>query len=286
VKLNTSSFRQFFIIVGLVSLHHLKLTGQGNCLLFPEGSGERKACELSYDAIKYRQGSKESQLLFDKAIKVGPKYAWAYYQKSVPFFKRGLFSQGTSLINKAIELEPENYLYYRAYWYFYNRSYSLSIQDLEELYSIHKVNYVTNPSGELEMRNLLGMAYALTGKPDKGVAWSEDLIASYNDQPHLLGDYDYHIAGILYYMDGQYLKAETALLKQIEIDDGFADAHYYLGKTYLKRNKHDEAMIAFANAKSRLQGNAGGYSVNFFTEFNVRLSDVEKVLKENRSNSY
>ena len=49
-----------------------------------------------------KQGSKESQLLFDKAISMGPKYAYAYYQKSVPYFKRGLFAEGLSLITKAI----------------------------------------------------------------------------------------------------------------------------------------------------------------------------------------
>ncbi len=50
------------------------LTAQGNCLQYAEGSGERKACELCY-TNEYKQGSKESQMLFDSAIAIGPKFA-------------------------------------------------------------------------------------------------------------------------------------------------------------------------------------------------------------------
>ncbi|MEO0337824.1 MAG: hypothetical protein AAF242_01290 [Bacteroidota bacterium] len=156
----------FFLILFLAQSHFL--FSQGNCLIYPEDSGERIACELSYRALEYRQGSKESQLLFDYAIKIGPKYAWAYYEKSVPFFKRGMLAEGLSLINKAIDLEPYNYLYYRAYWYFYNCSYDYCIRDLEELYTLYKAGYTTTPSGELEMRLLLAMAYAQNENLPKG----------------------------------------------------------------------------------------------------------------------
>ena len=154
------------------------LLGQGNCLLYAEGSGERSACELSYRALEYKQGSKESQFLFDQAIEIGPNYAWAYYEKSVPFFKRGLFAEGVFLINKAIELEPQNYLYYRAYWYFYNRSYELCIKDLEELYTVYKTFYTTTPGGEMEMRVILALAYAQSGNVSKGINWILNLMDS------------------------------------------------------------------------------------------------------------
>ena len=83
---------------------------QTNCFIYPEGSGERKACELSYKAIEYRQGSKESQILFDSAIAVGPKFAWAYYEKSVPYFKRGFLHEGLQILNKAIEFRTHRIL--------------------------------------------------------------------------------------------------------------------------------------------------------------------------------
>ncbi len=278
VRLSIFSYKQFFIfVIGFMVSGNL-LKGQGNCLLYPESSGERKACELSYQAIEYRQGSKESQLLFDKAIKVGPNYAWAYYQKSIPFFKRGLLADGITLINKAIELEPQNYLYYRAYWYFYNRSYNQCISDLEELYTVHQVSYATTPSSELEMRLLLAMAHAFTGNPDKGVRWVENLIEGYEGREHLIGNYDFYVLGLLYYKNNQYDEAQIELEKQITLNSTFADAYYYLGLIKIEKGRNDEAMSHFTHAYELLKGADGGYSLNFFTEFNIDIGDLEEKL--------
>lgn len=264
-----------FILISSVDL----LYGQGNCLIYAEDSGERLACELSYRATTYRQGSKESQLLFDAAIRLGPKYAWAYYEKSVPFFKRGLFAEGVSLINKAIELEPKNYLYYRAYWYFYNRSYERCIRDLEELYSVHNAAYTATPSGELEMRLLLAMAYAQSGDLAKGIYWIQNLMSSYEDQPSLKGYYDHFCLGVLYYENEQFSLARSEFEKQLIFNDSFADTYYYLGLIKNREYQQAQAQTCFQQALARFRGENGGYSVNFFTEFNTSKEDVEQALK-------
>jgi len=169
-------YKYSILFLIFLSFNIVLIRSQGNCLLYEEGSGERTACELSYLAIEHRQGSLKSQKFFDQAIKIGPKYAYAYYQKSVPFFKRGRLAEGIKLLNKAIELEPQNYLHYRAYYYFYSRSYDLCIKDLEELYSIHKATYVTTPGGELEMRLLLATCHGLLGNVDAGIEWLHKLM--------------------------------------------------------------------------------------------------------------
>ena len=254
------------------------LFGQGNCLLYAEDSGERIACELSYRAIEYQQGSKESQLLFDNAIKLGPKFAWAYYQKSIPFFKRGLFAEGVSLINKAIELEPQNYLYYRAYWYFYNRSYDLCIRDLEELYTVYKASNTTTPGGEMEMRLLLAMAYAHSGNVLNGIYWVLDLMDSYKDQSFLKGNYDHFCLGVLYFKNNQFDLAESEFEKQLIVNDDFVDTYYYLGLIKEKEFKSTLAEGYFKQALAKLKNNNGGYSINIFTEFNTNKEDIEKML--------
>jgi len=256
------------------------LFSQGNCLVFEEDSGERIACELSYRALEYKQGSKMSQLLFDKAIEIGPKYAWAYYQKSVPFFKRGLFAEGVSLINKAIELEPQNYLDYRAYWYFYNRSYDFCISDLESLYTTYKASYVNTPGGDLEMRLLLAMAYAHSGKVSKGISCVQNLMESYKDKLYLKGNYDHFCLGILYYKNNQFDLAEAEFEKQIIVDDKFADTFYYIGLIKEKQSKPSLAKSNFRQSLERFKGKNGGYSVNIFTEFNMGIADVEKKIKD------
>ncbi len=264
----------FFIFICDVST----LSAQGNCLIYPENSGERIACELCYRAIAYKQGSKESQLLFDKAIELGPKFAWAYYQKSVPFFKRGLFAEGVSLINKAIELEPQNYLYYRAYWYFYNRSYDHCIKDLEALYTTHKISYCATPSGELEMRLLLAMAYANSGKVSKGISWLQHLMDVYKKEPHLKGVYDHFCLGVLYYKNNQLDLAETEFEKQLIVDANFSHTYYYLGLIKEKKSDHTLAKEYFRQALAKINGKNGGYGINIFEEFNISKGDIEKML--------
>lgn len=272
-------FYKFVFLLMFISLFCLgENFGQGNCLLYPEDSGERIACELSYRAITYKQGSKESQFLFDKAIEIGPKYAYAYYQKSVPFFKRGMLAEGVRLINKAIELEPKNYLFYRAYWFFYNRSYELCIKDLEELYATHQISFCTTPGGELEMRLLLAMAYAHTGSKRKGIYWIKSLMAKYEKQPHLKGLYDHFCLGVLYYINKQIDLAEAEFEKQIVLDQNFADAYYYLGLINRQKANETEAKQYFDQALSKMKRKDGGYSINIFTEFNTYLEDIEKML--------
>lgn len=267
------------IIILLVLMSHSPVFGQGNCLIYPEESGERLACELSYRAIQYKQGSNHSQVLFDAAIALGPEYAYAYYQKSVPFFKRGLLNDGFKLISRAIEIAPESYLCYRAYWYFSHRSYVACIADLERYYFDLKGALMPTPGGEMEMRMQLGMAYAKTDQIEKGIKVVLDGINSYDEMGYFIGNFDYHVLGVLYYENEQWTEAVLAFEKQIEIHDYFADSYYYLGlaKKQLLDKKSAEGF--FQKSLAKFNGKDGGYSYNVFGDFNVVRSDVEQALE-------
>ncbi len=267
-------------LIFAVLIPNSKITAQGNCLLFEANSGERKACELCYKASKFRQGSKASQLLFDEAIKVGSKFAYAYYQKSVPFFKRGMFAEGKMLIDKAISLEPQNYLFYRAYYYFYNRSYKLCRRDLEELYSNHGANYVTTPGGELEMRILLGISYGMEGKYNEGINWMLNLMEKYKALPHLKGFYDHYCLGRLYYENNQTDLAQAEFEKQLLINDQFADTFYYLGLIKEKQKEIEKATTYYQMALDKMNGKNGGFSSSIFADYNVTKDMVEMKITE------
>ncbi|MEO0732962.1 MAG: hypothetical protein AAFZ52_09010 [Bacteroidota bacterium] len=267
-------------IVYILLLAGQPVIGQGNCLVYPAESGERLACELSYRAVTYKQGSKESQDLFDAAIRIGPKYAWAYYEKSVPFFKRGLLAEGVSLINKAIELEPQNYLSYRAYWYFQHRSYPLCIEDLEELYGVHDAFFVSVPGGELEMRILLAFAYAQTGNLAKGITWMQHLMERTQGQPALKGYYDHFALGLLYYENDQFTLAKAELVKQLELNDRFADTYYYLGRIADQKADAAAAQAYYRQALACLNGEGGGYSLNLFPDRHLKRGAVEERLND------
>ena len=180
---------------------------QPNCFIYPEGSGEREACELSYKAIEYPQGSRASQELFDEAIAIGPKYAWAYYEKSVPYFKRGFLNKGLQILNKAIELEPREYLCYRAYWYWQYKNYALCIADLESYYKLPKAYLQQTPGGDKDMRLILGLAYAKQGELqkaiflfNKAINFNSDLAAAYVS------------LGVIFYKQGKEKESRKFLL--------------------------------------------------------------------------
>lgn len=254
------------------------IIGQGNCLIYPAESGERTACELSYKAIEYPQGSRASQMLFDSAILIGPRYAWAYYQKSVPYFKHGLLHEAMQLLNKAVELDPKSYyLCYRAYWYFSHQSYEMCIRDLEQYYFEYQQPIEFTPGGDMEMRLLLGLSHARLGDLEKGIKTISDCIKSYESEDYL-GIYDYYILGSLYYENGQFEEATAAFEKQITVNPNFADTYYYLGQTKKRDTKNAEAQELFQAAKARFQGQNSGYTRNIWG-INASLAQVEEALK-------
>jgi tetratricopeptide (TPR) repeat protein len=269
-----------FILVMLLTTYCISTYGQGNCLIYAEESGERIACELSYRAIEYRQGSKASQLIFDAAIEAGSNYAYAYYQKSVPYFKRGLIHEGVQLLNEAIALEPINYLCYRAYWYYSHRSYSACISDLERYYSTLNGPIKFTPGGDMEMRMLLGLTYAQTNKLKKGIESVLMGLDSYGKENYLIGSYDYHILGVLYYKDNQLDKAAEAFEKQIIINDNFADSYYYFGLVRKNQSNRIESRKLFKESLNRFEGKNNGYSFNGFLDFNVSKALVKREINK------
>jgi len=253
---------------------------QGNCLIYPEDSGERIACELSYRAIEYKQGSRASQILFDAAIRIGPNYAYAYYQKSVPFFKRGRLNEGIKLLNKAVELEPNSYYQtYRAYWYFSHHSYAECIKDLEAYYAAHPTYTESTPGGEMDMGIILGIAYAKQTELDKGIKSILKRINTYSDKSYI-GLYDYYVLGALYYQNQQLAKAENALKKQLELNSDYADTYYYLGLIKQSASKNKEAKQLFQEAFDRFNREKGGYSRSLWG-MNISKNQVKKALNEN-----
>ena len=263
------------ISILLVLIYNITAYSQGNCLIFPKESGERKACELSYKAIEYSQGSKESQLIFDKAISVGPKYAWAYYEKSVPYFKRGFLYEGLQILNKAIELEPVEYLCYRASWYWQYKNYDLCIQDLERYYALPNAYMQFTPGGEMNMRIILALAYAKKKNYEKAI----ETIVNYMNLPEFkkfIGFSDYHVLGLLYVLNKQYDKAIEVFKKQFTVINTIADTYYYLGLAYQGKEDTKEATLQFNKA---LELFSDEYRHRINIGFSVNKSDVKKKLK-------
>ena len=197
-------------------------------------------------------------MTFDTAIAIGPKYAWIYYQKSVAYLKRGLLTQGIQLLNKAVGLDPQSHICYRAYWFYSHKSYQACIDDLELYYSTYGGYVEFTPGGEHEMRMLLGMSCAAMNNLDKATVVISDYLNNPKNEMQLRGE-DYYILGVLYYRNGQYKEAAQALLKQIEINTEYADAYYFLGLVREAQSDNAAAKQTFQNAQDRFDGKDGGY---------------------------
>lgn len=248
-----------YLIMAMVLFFVQALWAQGDCGLLAENSKERLACEYGRRAIDFKQGSRESQLLFDSAIAINPNYAWAYYEKSVAYLKRGLLKDGMSLLNKAVDLDSLSYLTYRAYWYFQHKSYEYCRRDLERFYSLEGSYPQNTPGGALNMRIVLGINYAHLGSNQKAIELVSETINAYPSEGYI-GPYDYHTLGVLYLNNGEYKEAKEALLKSIERNEQFADSYYYLASIAEHSGDLKEATYYINESLLRFEGEKNGYS--------------------------
>ncbi|GAB5526245.1 MAG: hypothetical protein Roseis2KO_41170 [Roseivirga sp.] len=255
-----------------------KLSAQGNCEAMEEGSKEQRACHYGTRAIQFKQGSRESLLLFDSAISVNPDYAWAYYEKSITFLKRGHLTQGMQLLNKAVELDPLSYLTYRAYWFFQHRSFAYSLADLERYYAQEGAYQINTPGGALDMRIVLGITHAHTGDVPKAIELVKAVIASYPYEDYA-GPYDFHTLGVLYLQNGQYAEAKSSLLKSVKRNEQFADTYYYLALIAEASGGREEAIGYLDEALLRYEGKKNGYTGYPFC-FPVSKEMAEAKMKE------
>ncbi|MBC8754318.1 tetratricopeptide repeat protein [Kordia sp. YSTF-M3] len=264
------------LIIALLSCTSY-MYSQGNCLIYPEGSNERKACELAHQRENLKQGSRESQIMFDSILKINPNYAWAYMEKSVAYLKRGLITEGLRLLDKAVELEPRYNLTYRAYWHFQNRNYKLCIKDLERFYALpNAFIYEMTPGGDKDMRILLGMSYAKLGNYEKGIETIENCLKSYKREEDF-GLTDYHTLGMLYVKNKQYKKALEIFDKQLKITEDYPDSYYYIGLAYKALNKPEKAKVNFQKAKDKF---LDGYHIrNGYLCYKVYYLDVTNELE-------
>ncbi len=246
------------ILLLLLGFYQLSVA-QGNCELMEPGSKERIACEYAKKAITFKQGSKESQLLFDSAISINPNYAWAYYEKSVPYFKRGMLNEGIKLLNKAVELDPLSHLTYRAYWFYQHKSYARCKDDLEQFYAMEGTYNKNTPDGAVDMRILLGIVYSELGLRQQAIDKVEATIRSYSSLAYI-GPYDYHILGVLYLKNQQYDDALKTLLKSIELNEQFADTYYFLSVASQNLGDIVKAKEYIEASLQRFKGEHNGYS--------------------------
>jgi len=244
-----------FIVIVTVQIGN----SQPNCMAIKDSTCI-KACEIANEAAKY-QGAKYSQELFDQAIALCPSFAYAHYEKSVPYLKQGLLKEWKEQIDRAVALEPKTYLLNRGCNQIqFFRNYEYGLKDLNKLYELKgyfDIGY--NNSGDYHAQMLRAICYQKLGD--------------------ILKYYDYFHIGIAYLEADQVDKAKRAFdtqNKEIEL----AETYYYYSKLYQKQNNSKEATKCLEIAQ-RLYKEEKTMSNNYYHYIDkVFYTDIEKELSK------
>ena len=218
--------------------------GQPNCAIIKDSLCSR-ACELSVTASKH-QGSKYSQELFDQAIALCPNFAYAYFEKSVPYLKQGLFREWKHLIDQAVELDHQYLLNRGINQVQFMRNYEKGLEDLDKLDALEPdFNIGYSPSGEYHAQLIRGICYQKLGRADKAIEIMEKLV---NQPQYNQGLFDYLHIGIAYLDSGRFDKAKQAFVRQ-NLENELAETYFYYSQVFEKQNQKIEAINMLERAK-------------------------------------
>ncbi|MBP7173186.1 MAG: tetratricopeptide repeat protein [Cloacibacterium sp.] len=193
----------------------------------------KKSCQISNYAEKF-QWNEYAQTWFDEAIKLCATNDYAYREKAVPFLKAGDFITWKKLIDKAVEINPNHNLGYRAWCrYQFLRDYRGAIADFQELEKLRPNDLGYSQNGDYQLEIVKGICYSAIGQKEKAISIIENKLS---DKNHSVGFYDYYQLGVTYFELNKFEKALENFEKQSKISD-FAENIYFRAKVSKIRNK-------------------------------------------------
>jgi len=182
------------------------------------------------------QGSTESQCFFDLSIEADDTFSYAYFEKSVPFNKRGNYVKGFELLNKAVELNPKMHLGYKGWLRLVKlKDYHGCIGDLTELKNIKSRSFNIKAWGN-NVDYLIGLSHLGLKEYTKAIYYFNLTIREDKEEINL--NHQLYKA-IALYMKEELEQSIQILNTCINHNHNFIEAYYYLGVIYFKkRNKY------------------------------------------------
>jgi tetratricopeptide (TPR) repeat protein len=224
---------------------------QPNCnfFLMNKDTAKYEACEyVSAHNNDYYQFDWRQMDIWNKAIAMCPYFAYPIREYGVPYLKAGNFIEWKKYIDRAVELEPMEYLGIRASLKCkFVADYEGAINDIEACNKLFKGNDIGySNDGTYHLNMVKGLCLKALGRINEAIDIWEYQLAK---DDHFLGKYDYLHIGVLYYNDGKYKEAIKYLEKQT-VENDIAENRYYLAKCYRalgNKTKYDD-QIATAHA--------------------------------------
>ena len=224
-----------FAVVFIVSCTNKKNTFKD----LSEEEKKQKIEEIMYKKSPYLQGSIIGQKYYDSLIILDPDNAEYYKNKSIAHSKIGDYHMAFPLLQKAMELNPEETLYYTA-WLMTDlyKDYDRALQYLNQYddYTPDKVDYAWGEN----VNFLKGEVLQALGRHEDAIIEFTKAIEE-EGEDHI--DYSAFVyRGISFDYLGELEKALEDYNNTLKIYDKSSMAYYYRGLTYLKLDQKRKAI--------------------------------------------
>jgi tetratricopeptide (TPR) repeat protein len=203
------------------------------------GGGEDQALAFYKEGVLLYSNGKIDRAIADytEAIRLDPKYAWAYGRRGDAYGMKGDYDQAIADLTEAIRLDPKYDLAYgrRGAAYVMKEDYDRAIADLTEAIRL-------DPKYDLAYGRR-GDAYGMKGDYDRA-------IADYTEAIRLDPEYDlaYGSRGDAYRMKGDYDRAITDYTEAIRLDPKYVWAYGSRGDAYGMKGDYDRAIADYTEA--------------------------------------
>ncbi|PSL42690.1 tetratricopeptide repeat protein [Chitinophaga niastensis] len=213
---------------------------------------------ITNGAWHYHYFSKEWQLYLDSALAVLPDEAEFWQLKAMPYFKQRKYEVGMVYLDKAVQLNPAEYLDYRAFIKcIFQKSYHAAIADFEAAERLSTHQGVMDHSYSF----YIGLSYLQLNQYDSARYYLQQCMTERQQQckeapMHFL--YDFYM-GIADYETAQYDSAITHFNMALRHYPDFSDASYYKAICLIKLNRQEEAKLSMVKS---IHDYKQGYTIN------------------------
>jgi tetratricopeptide (TPR) repeat protein len=255
---------------------------QTNCRVFTD-SCHINACQLYNQADSFGQGTRASQLLYDSAIRVCADYAEAWHEISVPYLKRGDFFTWRKYLDKAVQLQPKQYLGTRGWCRFkFIKDYEGALEDLQRFDTLSGFHpsysgdgnyhlYLIMAFCERELGNYkMAMHYFTLGIDSvitqQGVAWT--------------GFMDYLHRAVTKMQMKDYTGALQDIDRQIKKYDNYAEIYYYQALILHALHRNKEVMPLLQKAKALVTAHHHLFDIYCVMPDQVFMEDIDEAINK------
>lgn len=233
---------------------------------------ENKAHKISYNDPKF-------QIYCDSVIMICPNVSYAYQQKSMPYMKAGNYQKGMIYLNKAVDVDPEQYTDYRAFMKcIFTKDYKGAITDFMEAEKLNPKRFVMDHSYPFYR----GLCYLELKKYDLAEnEFLKDIFMQTNGDTSKTAHFNsYLYLGILYYEMKLLDKAVVFLTKSISEYQNLPESNYYLALSIEANNKQRAKELMEIARNSKLSGLKMNEDNEIYTNYphQISLNDIEKRL--------